>query len=151
MTGIHSGNQYGAVLRRKILHSSVMKPIWRHEWFLCERNRHLIFHVSPQCLKSSRGQAEEQKSHIRELDRIYRADGRANETAEETERRRSEDRFRIIARRNNMSAEETEELLSDDQLRANGRRNNESFELRNQHQASDHLRTLNSRTTESNE
>ncbi|GBL62462.1 hypothetical protein AVEN_267057-1 [Araneus ventricosus] len=40
---------------------------------------------------------------------IYRADERANETAEETEQRRSEDRLRTIARRNNMTAEETEQ------------------------------------------
>ncbi|GBN76613.1 hypothetical protein AVEN_269296-1, partial [Araneus ventricosus] len=77
--------------------------------------------------KSSRGQAEEQKSHIRELDRTYQVDGRVNVTTEETERRRSEDRLRIIARRNN-----------------------ESFEVRNQRQASDRLRTLTSRATESN-
>ncbi|GBN44172.1 hypothetical protein AVEN_168929-1 [Araneus ventricosus] len=104
-----------------------------------ERNRHLIFHVSPQCVKSSRGQAEEQKSHIRELDRIYRADGRANETAEETELRRSENRLRIIARRNNMSAEETQQRHSDDRLRANARRNSMTTEER---RSEDRLRRI---------
>ncbi|GBO40779.1 hypothetical protein AVEN_48736-1 [Araneus ventricosus] len=104
-----------------------------------ERNRHLIFHVSPQFVKISRGQAEEQKSHIRELDRIYRADGRANETAEETERRRSEDRLRIIARRNNMSAEETQQRHSDDRLRANARRNSMTTEER---RSEDRLRRI---------
>ncbi|GBM78441.1 hypothetical protein AVEN_96776-1 [Araneus ventricosus] len=88
---------------------------------------------------------------LEHISRIYRADGRANETAEETERRRSEDRFRTIARRNSMTAEETEERHSDDRLRAIARRNNESFEVKNQRQASDRLRTLNSRATESNE
>ncbi|GBO37252.1 hypothetical protein AVEN_192316-1 [Araneus ventricosus] len=70
-------------------------------------------------------QAEEQKSHIRELDRIYRADGRENETAEETEQQRSEDRLRTIARRNNMSAEQRH---SDDRLRASARRNSMTTE-----------------------
>ncbi|GBL63754.1 hypothetical protein AVEN_228-1 [Araneus ventricosus] len=67
--------------------------------------------------QSREKQAEGQKSHIRKLDRIYRADGRANETAEETERRHSDDRLRVSARRNSMTTEETEELSSEDRLR----------------------------------
>ncbi|GBM40432.1 hypothetical protein AVEN_191984-1 [Araneus ventricosus] len=78
--------------------------------------------------RSRQKQAEEQKSHIRELDRIYRADGRANESSEETQQRHFDDR-----------------------LRASARRNNASFEVKNQRQATDRLRTLNSRATESNE
>ncbi|GBM79449.1 hypothetical protein AVEN_96308-1 [Araneus ventricosus] len=78
--------------------------------------------------RSREKQAEEQKSHIRELDGIYRADGRANESSEETEQRHFDDR-----------------------LRASARRNNASFEVKNQRQATDRLRTLNSRATESNE
>ncbi|GBM88457.1 hypothetical protein AVEN_17499-1 [Araneus ventricosus] len=96
-------------------------------------------------------QAEEQKSHIRELDRIYRADGRANETAEDTQQRHSDNRLRASARRNKMTVEETQQRHSDDRLRAIARRNKESFEVKNQRQASDRLRTLNSRATESNE
>ncbi|GBM73508.1 hypothetical protein AVEN_103939-1 [Araneus ventricosus] len=70
---------------------------------------------------------------------IYRADGRANETAEETERRRSEDRLRIIARRNNVSAEETQQRHSDDRLRANARRNSMTTEER---RSEDRLRRI---------
>ncbi|GBL86796.1 hypothetical protein AVEN_96033-1 [Araneus ventricosus] len=73
-------------------------------------------------------QAEEQKSHIRELDRIYRADGRENESADEIEQRRSEDRLGTIARRNNMSAEETQQRHSDDRFRASARRNSMTTE-----------------------
>ncbi|GBM12238.1 hypothetical protein AVEN_37365-1 [Araneus ventricosus] len=101
--------------------------------------------------QSREKQAEEQKLHIRELNRIYRADGRANETAEETEQRRSEDRLWVSARRNSIPAEETKERHSDDRLRAIARRNNGPFEVKNQRQASDRLRTLNSRAIESNE
>ncbi|GBN18429.1 hypothetical protein AVEN_82145-1 [Araneus ventricosus] len=105
----------------------------------------------------SRGLANMLPRHQRALKydslttQIYLADGGVNETAEESEQRRSEDRLRTIARRYNMSAEETEERRSDDQLRAIARRNNESFEIRNQRQASDRFRTLNSRATENNE
>ncbi|GBN02075.1 hypothetical protein AVEN_232507-1 [Araneus ventricosus] len=74
--------------------------------------------------QSGEKQVEEQKSHIRELDRIYRADGRANETAEETERQRSKYILRKIARRNDMSAKETQQRRSEDRLRTIARRNN---------------------------
>ncbi|GBM40381.1 hypothetical protein AVEN_30468-1, partial [Araneus ventricosus] len=98
--------------------------------------------------RSREKQAEEQKSHIRELDRIYRADGRANESSEETQQRHFDDLLRASARRYSMPAEERR---SDDRLRAIARRNNASFEVKNQRQATDRLRTLNSRATESNE
>ncbi|GBL73344.1 hypothetical protein AVEN_159373-1 [Araneus ventricosus] len=92
--------------------------------------------------QSREKQAEEQKSHIRELDRIYRADGRANETAEETERRRTEDRFRTIARRNNTSAEETQQRHFDDRLRASARRNSMTAEETEERRSEDRLRKI---------
>ncbi|GBN34634.1 hypothetical protein AVEN_129379-1 [Araneus ventricosus] len=98
--------------------------------------------------RSREKQAEEQKSHIRELDRIYRADGRANESSDENQQRHFDDRLRASARRYSMPAEERR---SDDRLRAIARRNNASFEVKNQRQVTDRLRTLNSRATESNE
>ncbi|GBM12472.1 hypothetical protein AVEN_55305-1 [Araneus ventricosus] len=73
-------------------------------------------------------EAEEQKSHIRELDRIYRADGRANESFEGTQQRHLDDRLRARARRNSMIAEETEERRSEDRLRKIAKRNNMTAE-----------------------
>ncbi|GBN29272.1 hypothetical protein AVEN_46291-1 [Araneus ventricosus] len=74
---------------------------------------------------------------------MYRGDGRANETAEETERRRSEDRLRIIAIRNNITAEETEQRRSEDRLRTIVSRNNmtaeETEELRSDDQLQDEI------------